>query len=127
MKKINSSYVHLGGVSDPDLKSINKITYQNNYSAAKSINNWDMSHVNIIKQVNWGFGDVAKKDPLSNSPKTEIQVQYGFKGQVIPNRLPAERVQDMKAVHFEIGNQAYKDKINTVNREVYKYQSRNNL
>ncbi len=44
-------------------------------------------------------------------PPSKSHVDYGFKGALKPNRLPDTRIVDMKGTHFEIGNQALKEKL----------------
>ena len=90
-------------------------SFKDNYKVARRINNTDMSHVQVIKSVNWKFSDAvrAQPNPSNYSPQSEIKTSYNYKGHVIPNKLPNSRIEDMKGTHFEIGNQSLINKLNS--------------
>jgi len=67
----------------------------------------------LIKSVNWKFSDAVVENPGKLSPQSEIKTSFNYKGQVIPNKLPESRIQDMKGTHFEIGSHSFSNKLNT--------------
>ena len=67
----------------------------------------------LIKSVNWKFSDAGVENPNHHSPQSEIKTSFNYKGQIIPNKLPESRIQDMKGTHFEIGSHSFNAKLNT--------------
>eukprot|EP00347_Sterkiella_histriomuscorum_P008216 403345934 len=134
-QKISATQIQLGANQERSLEHIqseSKLSFGNNYNNARKINVYDDQYVKFIKQHNWEYKDAALLPPNekpSSLINTEKRQQYNYKGLVEINRLPPEKIQDFKAVHFEIGNQSMAMNLSSSQRDAYSkpYQNKVDL